>query len=265
MSIQRLDPGLRPPIQGPDDTSILAYSTYFDDFYEGGFVKDLALTDESDPSGGKFSNIAEGAAWNCSFPGGTSSASTDEVIRIADDGQFGVLELVTDADADDIWSMQLNGEGFKLDAGRTIVFETRIAIADADDFDLFIGLGIADDIPITAISDYVGFGMVDGDATPQAVTGKNSTGEAIVAGNGTSLSDLGAANDLSDGTASTNFVVLKFVATAAEVKFYVDGTLTATHAGNIPDDEYMTPTISMRNGADSNTLFVDYIYCSQNR
>ena len=33
MSIQRLDPGMRPPIQGPDDTSVLAYSTYFDDFY----------------------------------------------------------------------------------------------------------------------------------------------------------------------------------------------------------------------------------------
>jgi hypothetical protein len=258
------DPSVTSPVLGPDATTLLSHATYFDDFFEGGWVKDLALSSESEPSGGKFSNHAESAAWNVSFHSGTDGVSTDEVIQIANSADNGILEINTDADDDDVMSMQLNGEGFKLSAGRTIVYETRISVDDADTIDLFMGLGIDDVLPITAISDYMGFGIVDGDASLQAVSGKDSTGEAIVTGNGTTLTDTGI--DFEDGTATTKFLVLRMVATGSKVQYFSDGVLVATHTTSIPDDEHMTPTLSIRNGSSAvSKVFIDYIFCTQNR
>ena len=258
------NPSVTSPIVGPDPASPITHATYFDDFFEGGFTKDEGLTDETHNTG-KFTNIAEGGAWNVSFHSGGDGVSTDETLHIANAGDFGVLQMVTDADDDDVLSMQLNGEAFKLAAGRTIVFETRISVDDADTIDLFIGLGIDDVLPITAISDYVGFGLVDGDPTVMCLTGKNSTGEAVVTGNGTTLTD--SATDFSDGTASTNFIVCRFVATSEQVDFYLDGTHIVSHTGaNIPDDEHLTPTVAIRNGSAAvSTVNIDYIYCSSTR
>ena len=258
------NPGVMNPIVGPDPTSLLSHATYFDDFFEGGWTKDKALTDETEHTG-KFSNNAEGGAWNVSFHAGGDNVSTDETLHIANAGDHGVLQMVTDADDNDVMSMQLNGEAFQLAAGRTIVFETRISVDDADTIDLFIGLAIDDILPITAISDYVGFGLVDADETVMCLTGKNSTGEAVVTGNGTTLTD--SATDFSDGTASTNFIVCRFVATSEQVDFYLDGTHIVSHTGStIPDDEHMTPTVAIRNGSGATSAVnIDYIYCSSTR
>jgi len=260
MSRKYFDPTSQGPVLGPGAVS-LSHTTLFDDWLLGGYVKDEALSSESDPAGGKFSSVADASEWKVTFP---AAAGTDELIAIQTDAPGGILGLTTDADDDDFIIAQCNGSYFKPTDSNPVYMETRFSVSDVDQADIFMGLAVIDGSMWTNVPDLVGGGLADGAGDLKVVTGKNMSGTPYAGGSGSTVTDTGT--DLSDGTKTTNFVVLRMEVGGETVKFFVDGTLAATHTANIPDDVFLTPTMSIANGTTAATsLFVDYIFVSQGR
>src|SRR5690606_22205427 len=98
---------------------------FFDHFIEGGYCPDAALANESDPAA-KFSEVADRGAWLVTRDGAPT-------IKISDAEIGGVLTVTTGSRADDFVSMQLNGEAFSVQAGTSMMIQSRIKIRDADD------------------------------------------------------------------------------------------------------------------------------------
>tara|TARA_Y100000114_G_C11751700_1_gene324657 strand:+ start:1375 stop:2067 length:693 start_codon:yes stop_codon:yes gene_type:complete len=222
-----------PPISKPGGALHMP-AVYFDDF-----ITDSVFSETAD-NGDYLVTVVD--------------AGTDngEVVKIADDAIGGQLTITTnDADNDSV-ELQLNGESFKAEAEKSLIFEARIKGADVSEFDWFVGLSITDTTVLAGVSDRIGFTSPDATGDIDAVTEKDST---------ETLTD--TTKDLADNT----FVILRFeVEGTSKVRFYVDSALVATHTTNIPDDEALTPTLCIRNdGAAANTLTVDYVLAIQER
>jgi len=252
-------PGVMSPTGGPSGS--LDQATFFEDWFTAGYIPDLALLNESDPSA-KISVVADEGEWLATV---TETTNGDATLVIADSGPFGVLSITNDGTDNDVVELQLNGEAFQPLSSRTIVFESRLAVGDVDASDWFVGLAATDTSVMANVADFIGFGNTANAADVYAVNGKNASGEPADAGAGTTRTDTTV--DLADGTASTEMAVLRFeLEGTSTIRFYVDGTLYATHTTNIPDDVYLTPTICIRNAAAaSKALHVDYILATTTR
>lgn len=225
---------------------------YFDDFLVGpGYTANNATVASAQ---GRFSELADMGEWLVTVvDGGTDNGET---IGLLDSKTGGQVQFVTNDADNDLLSMQLNGEAWKLHATNVLTFEIRLHCADISEIDWFVGMsitgtGILDDGADYATSDLIGFGCGDSTGDVDAVSSKDST-ETVT----------DTTSDLEDGT----FVTLRFEATTTNVDFYVDGSLMTSIDDNIPDDEHMTPTMEFRNdGAVAQTATVDYILVSQAR
>ena len=239
-----------PPVS-VDGESVASYMpiVFFDDFLAGGFVKDLALSSESDP-GAKFSAVADCGEWLCTIVDG--GGDDGHAIACADDAVGGWLAITTDDADNDSIEMQLNGESFQLATNKKTIFEVRMKGADVSEFDWFVGLAITDTTTMTASSDRIGFECPDSTGDIDAISEKDGSQTTTDSG-----------KDLADNT----FVVLRFEADGTDtVRYYVDGSLVATHTTTIPEDEALTPTICIRNdGAAANTMTLDYILVARDR
>jgi len=238
------------PVSG--GSVVLPNLQYFDDFLVGpGFTANNATIASAQ---GKFSELADHGEWLVTVVDG--GADEGETIGLLDSQTGGQVQFVTNDADNDLLSMQLNGEGWKLHATNRLLFEIRLHVADFSEIDWFVGMSITGTGIITdgadyATSDLVGFGCGDSTGNIDAVTSKDST-ETVT----------DTTVDLEDGT----FIVLRLEATTTNVDFYVDGTLTTSTTTNIPDDEHMTPTMEFRNdGAVAQTATVDYILVNQAR
>jgi len=233
---------------------------YFEDFLAVSYGKDLALANESDPTG-MFSATADRGQWLLTLTDGDSDAG--EVLNSADDAPGGILACTTNDKANDLNSCQLNGESFKLASGKPLLFETQIAVEDADKMDWFIGLAIADTSILAGTSDRVGFECLhDGniDCLVEQDTTENAEDTAV---------------DISDGTVatwSTKSVKLSFRWDGVDtIDFFVDDALVESMTDNgttivIPDDEALTPTFEVKTTeAAANTLWIDYILVEATR
>jgi len=222
---------------------------YFDDFVTGGYSRDLALSSESDP-GAKFSQVADCGEWLVTVVDG--DGDNTENITCADDAVGGQLAVLTNDKDNDSVEMQLNGESFKAAAGKTLIFETRLKGADVSEFDWFVGLSITDTTVMTAASDRIGFECPDSTGDIDAISEKDSTQTTT---------------DTTKDIADNAFVILRVeISGTTKARFFVDGSLVATHTTNIPDDEALTPTVCVRNdGGAANTLTLDYILVTQER
>ena len=239
-----------PPVS-VDGESVASYMpiVFFDDFLCGGFVKDLALSSESDP-GAKFSTVADCGEWFCSITDGGGDDA--HAIVCADDGVGGLLVVSTDDADNDLINMQLNGESFQLATNKKTIFEVRMHIEDVDVVDWFVGLAITDTSVQAACTDRLGFACEDNTGDIDAISEKDSA-----------QTTTDTTKDLVDST----FVILRFEAIGTDlVRFYVDGSLVATHTTNIPADEALTPTICIRNAhASIQTMTLDYILVARDR
>ena len=243
MSLSLLTPFLS-PVSGPKDTLSIPH-LFFDDFIDGwGFEGNDA------DNTGKFSETANLGQWLVTLVDGGSD--NGEVIACADDAAGGYLTMTTNAADDDSIEMQMNGEAWKLATGKTLVFEVRRKGADVSEFDWFVGLSITDTTVMTAASDRIGFECPDSTGDIDAISEKDG-----------SQTTTDSAQDLADDT----FVTLRFEAEGTgKVRYYVDGSLVATHTTNIPENEALTPTICVRNdGAAANTMNLDYIFVARDR
>ena len=236
-------------VLGPDvkPRTALFPIVYFDDFTDG-WGYEAGDADNT----GKFSETANLGQWLVSLVDGGTDAG--HVVACTDAALGGWLTLTTNDADNDALHLQLNGEAFKLAADKQMVVETRMKITDASDSDWLIGLAATDTDPLTAVTDGVYFRCADSTGDIDAVTEKDSS---------ETLTDTGS--DLADDT----FVVLRAeIDGTAKVSFYVDGVLKATHATDLPDDQPLTPSVSIRvdNGSGgAETMVIDYIYCAAER
>ena len=227
---------------------------YFEDFLQGGYVADAALSAESDPAA-KFSMVADAGEWFV-----TRTATGTPTLTVLDDGANGYLKILNGTADNDLTNLQLNGESFKLRAGKMLVFESKFNITDLTYGEFFIGLSITD----TAImgtyvtsgsSDHIGFAMLSaGPSLLYAVDKDNAGTDSSV--------DTGI--DLVDATDVTVRIEIDGISVA---RFYVDGVLVGTDTANLPDNEAMTPTVELRNygGTTAAIMNIDYIRVAANR
>jgi len=197
-----------------------------------------------------FLNTADYAAGDWTITT-TEAGSGNATEAIASDERHGAL-LITNDDADnDLDSLQLNEETFKLEAGEKLWYETRVKINDVDQVDVFLGLCITDTTPLDT-SDRVGFGITDGNASINCISEKNTTETSTDSG-----------SDAADAA----YVTLGFYWDGiSKVRYYVDRSLKASHTTNVPDDENLAVTMHFQNGeAAAQTLTVDYIYVCAER
>lgn len=144
-----------------------------------------------------------------------------------------------------------NGEPFKLEAGKTQIFETRLNLADADGMSFFAGLAITSANPFSgSLTDYVGFFTTDGNI--KYGCGKDNNN---VPGSGTSgETDADSGLDFADAT----FVTLQAaIVGTSHVNFYVDGVFVGKVTSNLPDNENLTVTIGAVGSAE--TVNIDYV------
>lgn len=159
------------------------------------------------------------------------------------DGVDGGLLFTTDAADNDGISLQLKGEGFKLNTNcKMLYFLARLQASEATQLDWLAGLCITDTTLLGGMTDGIYFEKLDGNTTMSCTTEKNSTETQT-----DSIGTFAAATD----------VTVEFYYDGTSVEFFVNGVSVAQHTTNICDDEDLTPSIEVLAGdANARTLIL---------
>ena len=149
--------------------------------------------------------------------------------------------MTTAANEDDGISIQLVGEDFEFTSNQSMAyFGIEFAINDVDQTDVLGGLCITDTALLGGVSDGVYFESLDGSASVSTVTEKDSTETQ---------------NDSAGTLTDAGFHMVEFFFDGTSVYFFFDGSQTAIHTANIPDDEALTVSLEFLTGeATANTL-----------
>ena len=170
------------------------------------------------------------AGWTVTLVEGGSGETTVALVGGSD---YGSLLITTDDAENDGANLQLKGEAFKLASTRRAYFGIRCKISDATQSDILVGLCITDTDLLGGMTDGAYFRKADGSTTVSAVLEKDSSETT-----GTAL------------TMDTSFHIFEIVFNGTAVDFYVDGTaITRLAQTNLPDDEWLTPSIHFLAGA----------------
>ncbi|HEX7787018.1 MAG TPA: LamG-like jellyroll fold domain-containing protein [Methylomirabilota bacterium] len=219
---------------------------FFDDFLVSPLYTGTAGAEAS--AYGKFSRVANNGEWLFVNEAGAATMPVP-----SDDADGGWITAVTDANTSDDFSAQLNGEPFKLAAGRNLYWEMKLKVSAVTVNALF-GLALADATPFaSAPAEYIAFRLSDG-ADIEFTCDTGSAAPAFV--------DSGV-----DIVADT-FVVLAFewIAGSSRIKFYVDGVHVGTKTTTIPLNQHLSPIFGLQTTTDAaKTLTVDYILVVNDR
>jgi len=242
---------------------------FMEDFVTGGFVG-------ADPAT-KFSETANGGEWLVTIVDGDADGAevvgTPADVGTVASGQGGWGTFTTnDKQAGELVSCQLNGESFKLAIGKPLYFETRFAVEDITETQVFIGLSDTSTDPYAAglgANNHAGFmldedGNLDFSIDEAGTQDKNDTEINFTDG---SLATLETADVVHrcgfywDGVDTIRVYVdgAEIAATGFPV---VDNATTIL----VPDGTCLTPTIHVEaDGATPETIWVDYIRVVQAR
>jgi hypothetical protein len=186
----------------------------------------------------------------------TSITDSGASVDVASDAACGVLELTSDATTEnDGASIQEAAETWRLSSTKSLWYQAKVKVADADEVDAFVGLAVAHSTnpeALAAAADRIGFQVDDGNASILCKSEKDGTETSTDSG-----------VDLSDDT----YVELGIYWNGAAAEFYVDGQKVATHTTNNPDDENMAISAYQISGSASGTqkMSIDYAGCCQER
>jgi len=189
---------------------------------------------------------------------------TDE----AADEMGGILNLVTDATADEGVVMQLNGEQFSLETGYPLYFETRINAGDVSNVDAFIGLcvsvsaGSDASIMSDGVTDRIGFELVA--EALQAVAEKDSNDKTTLVGVTETDDTWYRLAFFYDGAKTVTFTCDK---DDDGVFDFVTSYDIDTSTDYLPDNMMLSPVIEAVTGttATAEKFYVDYILVMQQR
>lgn len=161
------------------------------------------------------------------------------------DGATSGAGLITTDDADnDGINMQLKGEAFKFATGSQGYFGIRMTASEATQSDFLVGLTIRDTDALGGVTDGVYFRKVDAATAVTCVLEKDSSE--------TASSTL--------ATLDTSAHIYEFYWNGTTVTPYVDGVASTALSTNLPDDEFLTPTIHFLSGsAGAKTLTIDWV------
>ena len=183
----------------------------------------------------------------------TTEAGSGAATEALSSTSAGGLLLITNDDADnDLDFFNLKVENFKFVAGKKTFFKSRFAVSDATQSDFVMGLQITDTTPL-AVSDGVYFLKDDGDASLDFHVEKDSSD--------TTASAIATVSD------ATMLVAGFYYDGKSAIEYYVDDVKLGTSVTtNLPDDEELTVSFGIQNGAAAaKTMTVDYIFVSQER
>ena len=174
--------------------------------------------------------------------GTTTFASTD--------ASGGKAIITTAGNEDDGGNYQLNGESFETTSDQDLYFGTKLAINDADNTDIIVGLAVTDTTLLGGLADGIYFESVDGSASISTVTEASSTETQ---------------NDSAGTLVDATEIELEFYydGTAGNVEFYIDGKLVNTHTTNIPSTQMRVSVHFLTGEATANTCTIDWIRCIQ--
>ena len=187
--------------------------------------------------------------WTITTTEAGSGAATEALASTSAGG----LLLITNDDADnDLDFFNLKTEAFKFVAGKKTFFKARFKVSDATQSDFVMGLQITD-TTILAVSDGVYFMKDDGDASLDFHVEKD--------GSDTTASAIATVSD------ATMLVAGFYYDGKSAIEYYVDDVKLGTSVTtNLPDDEELTVSFGIQNGAAAaKTMTVDYIFVSQER
>lgn len=188
-----------------------------------------------------------------SLAGYTHTAMTSGNMTITAGAAGG--ELVITAGAGENQGGQIQGlsEAFTFAAAYPTYFGASIAVNDADQTDVLVGLAITDASLLDGVTDGIYFRSVDESAVISGVTEKDNAESAIAAG--TMLDD--------------TYMVVEFWSDGTTLHYYVNGSEVGTQAVSVatmPNDEYLAPSIAFLTGeATGNTLGVKWARAYQIR
>lgn len=176
-------------------------------------------------------------------------------VAIQADTRGGKLVMTSAATTNDDGSSIQGNEIFLPAADKAIWFETKIALSDADDMDMFVGLSqnfASNPEAVLTASNRIGFQVNDGGASILCKT---------EAGDTETSTDSGI-----DAVDATEIILGFVVRGTGKVEFYINRALVATHTTNIPATELAVAAFEL-SGSNSGTksMTVDYILCVANR
>ena len=192
----------------------------------------------------------------------TKSVLNSGTLTLLADHVGGWAKSMGDGSTDNSGGAIQGNEIFMVEASKNIYFEAKVAVADADDMDMFVGLAengtFATGVPFTA-NNQIGFLLVEGAADIYANCDSGGT---------ETKTDTGI--DFADGAESssniTNTRTLGFIAKGTGiVEFYVDRVLKTTTTANIPTSA-LTPWFCAISGAtDAKRAWCDYVWIAAQR
>jgi len=188
----------------------------------------------------------------------TTEAGTGSATEALTSSAGGAL-LVTNAAGDnDLDFFCLKGESFKFDSTKRMFFKARLKVNDATQSDVVMGLTITDTSPLDT-TDGIFFQKDDGDTKIDFHIEKNNA----------------ASTDLEVGTlVDDTFIDLAFAYApsgnkgAGSFGVFIDDAQVNTQntLTNVPDDEDLTVTFGIQNGAAAaKTMTIDFIIAAVER
>ena len=158
-------------------------------------------------------------------------------------------------------SLQGN-EIFMAEASKNIYFETRVAVADADDMDMFVGLAengtFATGVPFTA-NNQIGFLLVEGAA--DIYFNCDSGGTETKTDTGIDFADGAESSSNITNTRTLGFIVKG----TGQVEAYVDRQKVTTTTANIPTSALTPWFCAMSGTTTADAAWCDYIFVAAQR
>ena len=158
-------------------------------------------------------------------------------------------------------SLQGN-EIFMAEASKNIYFETRVAVADADDMDMFVGLAengtFATGVPFTA-NNQIGFLLVEGAA--DIYFNCDSGGTETKTDTGIDFADGAESSSNITNTRTLGFIVKG----TGQVEAYVDRQKVTTTTANIPTSALTPWFCAMSGTTTADSAWCDYIFVAAQR
>ena len=153
-------------------------------------------------------------------------------------------------------------EIFMAEASKLIFFEATVAVSDADDMDMFVGLAengtFATGVPFTA-NNQIGFLLVEGAADIYANCDSGGTETKTDTG-------VDFADGAESGSAITNTRRLGFIVKGTgQVEFYVDRVKVTTTTANIPTSALTPWFCAMSGTTTADAAWCDYIMVAAQR
>jgi hypothetical protein len=163
----------------------------------------------------------------------------------------GVLLLTTAGTEDDGLNIQAQGEAFLLASGKECYFGAKIKISAATESEVVIGLCITDTTLLGGMTDGIYFRKPDGGTTMSFVLEKGSAETATAYGS---------------AIVADTWYTLECYFDGTNIDWWVNNVLqTRPVTTNLPNTEYLTPSIAWLNGATAGgpIMRVDWIRAIQ--